>query len=113
MKPKDVGRVVKVQDIDELILAVDKYGGFVSIEVGSLIKPMDEVFSKEALDEVPVGQHKKLLIEAIADDTNGRMGHKKYAKHYEKLIDKPDFVKKLIEKKVDPAELKNKFKDMQ
>jgi hypothetical protein len=113
MKPEDKGKVVKVKGIDELILDVDQYGGFVSIEVGMLVKPLDEVFSEEALVDVPVGQRKKLFIEHIADDTEDKGGHRRYAKYYEVLIDDPEFGVKLDEKGIDKAKLKQKFKDKQ
>jgi len=113
MKPEDTGKVVKVKGIDELILKAYTDGGFVSIELDKLTKPLDEVFSEEALADVPVGQRKKLFIEHIADDTEDKGGHTKYAKHYELLIDDPDFSAKLDEKGIDKPKLKQKFKDKQ
>lgn len=86
MKPSDVGKVKKVKGVDTLILDVDKYGGYVSIEKYRLTKKMEELFSEEALLEaepnMPPGFRHMTLIAVIKSNIagNNSMGWKKHQK---------------------------------
>jgi len=90
MKPEDKGKVVKVQGVDTLILDVDKYGGFTSIEKARLTMKMEEMFSEEALVEaeanMPPGFRQMPLIAVIKSNIagNNSMGWKK---HRQVLLD--------------------------
>lgn len=86
MKPEDKGKVVKVKGVDELILDVDKYGGFTSIEKDKLTKKMEDIFSEESLAQselegnMPPGFRKMPLIAVIKSNIAGNdsMGWKKH-----------------------------------
>lgn len=86
MKSEDVGKVRKIKEKDELILSVDKYGGFTSIEEDKLTKKMEEIFSEESLvqteADMPAGFRKMPLIAVIKSDIAGkdRMGWKQHQK---------------------------------
>ena len=84
MKLEDKGKVIKVKGIDELILDVDKYGGFTSIAKSKLTTKMEECFSEESLVEaepnMPPGFRKMPLIAVIKSNIAGNdsMGWKKH-----------------------------------
>lgn len=84
MKPKDKGKIVKVQGIDELILDVDRFGGFTSIEKDKLNEKMEDILSEEALTEaesnMPPGFRHMPLIAVIKSNIAGNdsMGWRKH-----------------------------------
>lgn len=89
MRPEDRGKIKKVKGIDTLILNVDEYGGFTSIEEANLRKKMEDIFSEESLaeiaDDMPPGFRKMPLIAVIRSDILGKdvMGWKQHKKALE------------------------------
>lgn len=92
MKPGDKGKIRRIKGKDELILGVDQYGGFTSVEVDKLTMNIDEVFSERSLNEgemtgnIPPGFRKRPFIQLIKNNIAGNdsMGWKK---HRQVLLD--------------------------
>ena len=88
MKPENKGKIVKVKGVETLILDVDEYGGFTSIEKAKLTKKMEEILSEKALaeaesaDNIPPGFGKMPLIAVIKSNINGNdsMGWRQHHK---------------------------------
>ena len=86
MKPEDVGNIRKVKGIDELILGVDPWGGFTSIDVDKLTMKMKNLSSEEALAEMeadmPVGFREMSFIAVIKSDiaNKDKLGWKQHRK---------------------------------